>query len=326
MKDELETIYVNPLTDFGFNRVFAQEKNKDLLIHFLNTIIGQEKQITDIEYLPASQFGYLEKDRKAVFDIFCKNKDGERFIVEMQRVRQEHFVDRSLFYSAFPILKQAPKGKWNFELKAVYTVAILDFVLFNKEKDDKEYYIEKISLTRERTKKKYSDKLNLIFVELPKFTKKEKELSTDADYWLYSLKHAGQLDSRPAEIQGPIFKKLFETLQINQLTEEEMGTYEKSVLEYRDVRSALKYRFGEGVKEGAKKGVKEGFEKGFGKGIEKGDKQGFERGDRQGFERGANQNRIEIAKNCIKEGMSIEMVARVTGLSAEQLQNHAIIK
>ncbi|MDR3338886.1 MAG: Rpn family recombination-promoting nuclease/putative transposase, partial [Candidatus Symbiothrix sp.] len=233
MKDDFKSVYVNPLTDFGFNRVFAQEENKDLLIHFLNTILEQEKHITDIEYLPENQFGYLEKERKAVFDIFCKNKDGERFIVEMQRARQEYFVDRSLFYSAFPILKQAPKGKWNFQLKAVYTVAILDFVLFDEEKDDMEYYLEKISLTRERTKKKYSDKLNLIFVELPKFTKKETELRTDADYWLYSLKHAGQLNLQPAEIRGTIFDKLFETLQINLLTEGEMETYEKSVLEYR---------------------------------------------------------------------------------------------
>ena len=126
---ELEDFYVNPLTDFGFALVFAQDKNKDLLIHFLNAIIGGKEQITDIEYLPVTQFGDQEKERKAVFDIFCKNKKGEQFIVEMQRAEQKYFRDRSLFYSAFPILKQAYKGKWDFNLKAVYMIAILDFVL-----------------------------------------------------------------------------------------------------------------------------------------------------------------------------------------------------
>ena len=128
----LNTVYINPLTDFGFAFVFAQDKNKDLLIHFLNAIIDKKEPITDIEYLPVNQFGYLEKERKAVFDIFCKNKKGERFIVEMQRAEQKYFRDRSLFYSAFPILKQAPKGEWDFNLKAVYTIAILDFVLFDE--------------------------------------------------------------------------------------------------------------------------------------------------------------------------------------------------
>jgi len=193
----LDAVYVNPLTDFGFALVFAQDKNKDLLIHFLNAILGREEQITDIEFLPTNQFGYVERERKAVFDIFCKKEKGERFIVEMQRAEQKYFRDRSLFYSAYPILKQAPKGEWDFNLKAVYTIAILDFVLFNEDKDDKYHYLEQVFLTRNRTKTQFTDKLNLIFVELPKFRKKEKDLDTNADRWLYSLKHAKDLASQP---------------------------------------------------------------------------------------------------------------------------------
>jgi hypothetical protein len=74
-------VYVNPLTDFGFALIFAQDRNRDLLIHFLNAIIGEKEQITDIEYLPVNQFGYLEKDRKAVFDIFCKNEKYEPAVI-----------------------------------------------------------------------------------------------------------------------------------------------------------------------------------------------------------------------------------------------------
>ena len=92
-----KAVYINPLTDFGFHRVFGSENNKDLLIHFLNTIIDKEEVITDIEYLPDSQFGYLEQDRKAVFDIFCKNKQGERFIVEMQRENRNILLNEVCF-------------------------------------------------------------------------------------------------------------------------------------------------------------------------------------------------------------------------------------
>ena len=284
----LEDFYVNPLTDFGFALIFAQDKNKDLLIHFLNAIMGGKEQITDIEYLPVNQFGYAEKERKAVFDIFCKNKNGEQFIVEMQRVEQKHFRERSLFYSLFPILKQAPKGKWDFDLKAVYTIAILDFVLFDEEEDDMKHYLEQVHLVRERTKTKFTDKLNLVFVELPKFMKAKEDLKTDADRWFYSLKHAKNLKTRPDEIQGSVFDKLYEILQINQLTEEQMETYNKSILKYRDVRSAVEL-------------AKERYFKG-------------------GIEKGIEQNIKTTVIRCLKEGMSIELVSRVTGLTPEQIK------
>jgi predicted transposase/invertase (TIGR01784 family) len=198
----------------------------------------------------------------------------------MQRAEQKYFRDRSLFYSAFPILKQAPKGDWDFNLKAVYTIAILDFVLFNEDKDDRNHYLERVHLTRDRTKTKFSDKLNLIFVELPKFMKEEKDLKTDADRWLYSLKHARELTSQPAGIRGKIFDKLFETLKINQLTEEEMETYNKSILKYRDVRSAV------------------------------------ELAQERYFEKGIKTTAIK----CLEEGLPVELVCRVTGLTIEQIK------
>ncbi|MDR3340038.1 MAG: Rpn family recombination-promoting nuclease/putative transposase, partial [Candidatus Symbiothrix sp.] len=168
MNDIIEATYINPLTDFGFKLLFSEEKNKEFLIDFLNEIIEEEGCITDIEYQPTFQLGNAEQNRKAVFDIFCKNEKGEYFIVEMQKAKQPYFVDRSLFYSTCPVQNQAPQGAWNFQLKAVYTVALLDFVLF-EEAEDEDYCIEHIYLMRDRTKTRYSKKLNFIFVELPKF-------------------------------------------------------------------------------------------------------------------------------------------------------------
>jgi len=121
---EFRARYLNPLTDFGFHKIFGSESNKDLLIDFLNHVIHGEGLIKDIRYLPTEQWGYYEKDRKAVFDILCITENDEYFIVEMQKAKQEFFRDRSLFYASMPIQRQAPKGKWNFELKAVYLVAI----------------------------------------------------------------------------------------------------------------------------------------------------------------------------------------------------------
>ena len=103
--------YVNPYTDFGFKLLFGTPMNKDfkllfgtpmnkdLLIGFLNALLRDEAEITDVTYLNAEQLGRAERDRKAVFDVYCENVKGERFIVEMQKARQKFFKDRSVFYS-----------------------------------------------------------------------------------------------------------------------------------------------------------------------------------------------------------------------------------
>ncbi|GHT48939.1 hypothetical protein FACS189440_13680 [Bacteroidia bacterium] len=282
MNKNLTSTYINPLTDFGFKKLFATESNKALLIDFLNEIIKEEGCITDIKYQPTLQLGSTEADRKAIFDIFCKNENGEFFIVEMQKARQPYFVDRSLFYSTFPIQSQAPQGSWNFELKAVYTVALLDFKLF-EDIADEDYFIEKIYLARERTKARYSKKLNFIFVELPKFKKNIEELKTNADRWLYCFKHLGQLEGQPEELSGGVFETLFKEAEIKKLTHIEMEQYHKSVLEYSDVRDAVDYA--------------------------------MERGRNEGI----NLRNFEIAKNLLDLHLPINDIVKTTGLTPEQI-------
>jgi predicted transposase/invertase (TIGR01784 family) len=311
-------VYMNPLTDFGFKKIFFTELNKELLIHFLNEFI-QDERIVDIRYRPTEQLGEWERDRRATFDIFCTNTKGEYFIVEMQRARQEFFADRALFYSSFPIRNQAPKGKeWNYELKAVYFIAILDFTLFEEEGDEK-YVVERVHLLRERTKTKFSNKLNLIFVELPKFNKPAEELRTNADNWLFSLKNLERLNNRPPEVRGRIFKKLFEAAQIKMLTPNEMEEYKKSITDYYDVRSAIRYA----EKRASEKSWMEGMEKGIEKGIEKGRVEGMEKGRVEGrvegMEKGREESRQEIAQTCALLGMPVEEIAKITSLSVGQV-------
>jgi len=231
--------YLNPLTDFGFHKLFGEEPCKELLIDFLNGIIREEGLITDIQYLPPEQFGRTEVDRKAVFDIFCTNERGEYFIVEMQKAKQPYFRERSIFYASLPVQHQAPKGIWNFRLKAVYLVAVLDFVLFDETEEDRDSVIERVHLVRENTQTIFSKKLNFVFVELPKFKKAEAELETNTDKWLYVLKNLSELDDRPVSLQGKVFEKIFEIAEIQRLKREDMETYRKSILEYADVRSAV---------------------------------------------------------------------------------------
>ncbi len=125
--------YLNPFTDYGFKKLFGEPVNKNLLLDFLNELLREEQgEITDLTYLKNEHLGSSEVDRKAIFDLYCENERGEKFIVELQKTKQNFFKDRSLYYATFPIQEQAERGDWNYQLKAVYTVAILDFVFDQK--------------------------------------------------------------------------------------------------------------------------------------------------------------------------------------------------
>ncbi len=120
--------YINPHTDFGFKRLFGSEFNKELLISFLNAMFHGEQNVQDVTYLNSEQLGDRADARRAIFDVYCENDKGEKFIVEMQNVYQEFFKDRTIYYSTFPIREQAQRGgDWDFHLNPVYTIGLPNF-------------------------------------------------------------------------------------------------------------------------------------------------------------------------------------------------------
>ncbi|RZK43611.1 MAG: hypothetical protein EOO90_03370, partial [Pedobacter sp.] len=90
--------YIDPLTDFGFKRLFGSEPGKDIMIEFLNALFEGEQTIADIVYSATEYSGEGSKEKKVLFDLTCTGQDGEKFIIEMQRTDQEFFKDRCVFY------------------------------------------------------------------------------------------------------------------------------------------------------------------------------------------------------------------------------------
>ena len=122
--------YVNPYTDFAFKLLFGTDLNKEILIGFLNALFDGKQVIEDVTYLNTEHLGSKETDRRAVFDVYCENEKGEKILIEMQRGEQQFFKDRSIYYATYPIREQAIKGEiWDYELKAVYVIGILNFAL-----------------------------------------------------------------------------------------------------------------------------------------------------------------------------------------------------
>ena len=231
--------YINPFTNYGFKKLFGEEPNKDLLLDFLNELLKDEQGvIKDLTYLKTEHLGDSDIDRKAIFDLYCENEKGEKFIVELQKSKQNFFKDRTIYYSTFPIREQAKRADWDYELKAVYTIAILDFV-FDSDKNEPYKFRYDVKLTDTETNKVFYDKLTFIYLEMPKFNKSIDESNTRFEKWLFVLRNLNRLDRIPDKLKEQIFEKLFETAEIAKFTPDQIRSYEDSLKYYRDLKNSL---------------------------------------------------------------------------------------
>lgn len=254
-------IFVNPFTDFGFKRLFGEEPNKQLLISLLNTLLPVKHQIQDLQYSKNEYQGANALDRKAIFDLNCVSTTGERFIVELQKAKQNFFKDRSVYYATFPIQEQAVKGDWDFKLAAVYTVGILDFVFDEDAKSRNTEVVHYIQLKNQRNQVFY-DKLTFIYITLPQFKKSLNELQSIQDKWFYVFRHLSELDEIPPVLQEAVFLQLFEAAKVAKFSPSERQAYENSLKYYRDLKNVTDTARDEGREEGFEEGFEEGVEKG----------------------------------------------------------------
>ncbi len=259
--------YINPLTDFGFKRLFGTEPNKNLLIDFLNVILPAQHRVKDLTYRSNENLGNTPLDRKAVFDLYCESEKGEKFIVEMQKAKHNYFKDRSIYYASFPIQDQAEKGDWNYKLDPVYTIGILDFV-FDEDKDD-DTLLHIVEL-KDQDCQVFYEKLKFIYLELPKFKKTIDQLNDHFDKWLFLLKHLPDLEEPPLPLQENVFMQLFEVARITNFSQAEREAYENSLKYYRDMNGVIETAREEGKAQGIQEGKAQGIEEGKAQGVQEG--------------------------------------------------------
>ena len=273
--------YINPFTDFGFKKIFGEEENKDLLLDFIQTLLPEKRNIITINYLRTEKLGRAATERKAVFDLYCENDKGEKFIVELQRAEQEYFKERSIYYSTFAIQEQAKRGKWDFNWQGVYTIAIMDFAFTQAQHQNVKTRALLYDVENEVI---FSEKLQYIYLEMSKFNKTLSELNSHYDKWLFVLKNLHLLDAVPTELQEKAFQKVFNVAEIAKYKPQDRQQYEASLKHYRDIENSLELQYKEGKKEGMEK------------------------------------EKIEIAKNMIILGAENNFINKATGLTIEQIE------
>ena len=271
--------YINPYTDFGFKKIFGEEASKPQLIDFLNALLPEQNKIIGLTFKNTEQLGLTDLDRKAVYDIYCENDKGEKFIVELQKAKQNYFKERTIYYSTFPIREQAEKGEWNYNLKAVYCIGILDFTFDDYESEaERNGFLHVIKLKNQNGKVFY-DKLTYVYLEMPNFTKNENQLETRLDKWLYFIKHLEDFQNIPTIFKDEVFKQAFEKAELANFGQADLDQYENSLKVYRDLKGVIDTAFDEGK-------------------IERS---------------------IEIAKQAKSMGLSVTDIAKLTGLSEDEI-------
>lgn len=287
-----KTTYINPLTDFGFKRLFGQEENKKYLISFLNALLGEN--IENVTYTDKENTSEAPEDRGLIYDVRCTTADNRTFIVEMQNRYQDFFDDRALFYIMKDMVSQARKGKeWLYQLTPVYGIFMMNFD-WRDYRDAgplsgrNEHLCEQVALMNITTGKLFSEKVRMFFLKLPLMEKTPEECENIFDIWIYLLKNLENMDAMPTAFsKHRIFDELGESARIAALTKKEREDYDKSLKIYRDNYAIAQTERRLGKEEGRAEG----------------------RAEEQRY----------IALNLLRLGIDIDSVSKGTGLSVEEI-------
>ena len=276
--------YINPLTDYGFKKVFGE---KDIMIAFLTDLLAPKSPIEDIIFIDKDLAADSEETRGVIYDLRCRTANGSEFIVEMQNKGQLKFSDRILFYLSRSFSSQERKGNstWDYELNPVYGVFFMNFHM----KGLKPQAIRTIQLRVDETGEVFSEKLKAFTLELPDYKDKPTEYpKTQVEYWLYNLVNMETMTTTlPFQAQQPIFGKMGGISELVRMSEEERVKYNVSLDTYRTNLSVMKNERAEGIEEGIGIGIRQG--------------------------------KIATAKTMKADGMSVEVIQKYTGLTTVEI-------
>jgi len=252
--------YIDIFTDYGFKKIFGEEANKNFLIDFLNALLP-ETHIKDLTFKNTEQLPITPDERKAVYDIFCENEKGEKFIVELQKAKQNYFMERTIYYSTFPISAQAMRGDWDYNLKAVYCIGLLDFKFSDYTNNGEIGEVVHTHTLKDQHNRQVYKKLTYIYLEMPNFNKKEQELENRLDKWLYFIKNLENFQVIPEIFKNEVvFKEAIDKAELSKMSEADLAAYYAGLKAYRDNISIINTAKYEEKYEMAKKCLKKGMQ------------------------------------------------------------------
>ena len=298
--------YLNPRADLTFKRVFGE--HPDLVMSLLNALLplAANQEITDIEYLPSEMVPENPLRKNSIVDVRCKDKQGRQFLVEMQMIWSPEFRQRVLFNASKAYVRQINTGEEYELLQPVYSLNLVNEVF----EPELEGYYHHYQMIHVENTDKVIEGLQLIFVELPKFTPhtfSEKKMQV---LWLRYLTEINEKTREvPEELMAnPEVKKAVDALEVSAFTDAQLAGYEK----FWDIISVEKTLYNSAIRKGLAEGLEKGLEKGIAEGMEK------------GMEKGKAEGKVEechlIASNLKQQGIPFKTISQCTGLSIKEIE------
>ena len=282
--------YLDPKADLTFKKVFGE--HKELLISFLNALLPlpDDKEIVTLEYLSSEMVPVNPDKKDTIVDVRCKDRDGRQFIVEMQMYWTNAFKQRALLNTCKAFSLPADRGEKYSELKPVYTLSLVNDIAFPELPDD---FYHCYMMTHSKYREYTIDDIEMIFVELPKF---KSDTMLDKKMAVLWLRFLTEINEHTVEVDKELLMddnvakavSLVEESAYNDAELRAIDRYWDSVSRERTALSE-KYLLGEakGRAEGLAEGMKEGI--------------------------------IKTAKNMKAEGLPTSLIAKMTGLPEEEI-------
>ena len=294
---------LDPKNDWAFKQVFGQEKNKNILISFLNAVFKNiQDEIVDVTFLKVETDTEIITLRQSIVDVLCKTIDGRHFIVEMQRASDTGFIQRAVEYASRVYLNQRTiekkskndRGEYG-KMRPVIFLAIMEKTLF----PEKEAYLSHHQFRDIVTGEQDIKEMSFSFLELSKFHKHFEELKDDVDQWAYYFKKAKHISPEKLNkilSQGTIFGEAYKVLEKSAYSETQLLEYTRYELKEEEIETRVSDAKIEGEKIGIEKGRTEERAK-------------------------ADEEKREMALGMLSAGLSFEQVSKISGLSIEELKN-----
>ena len=263
--------FANLTRDVGFKIVFGTEgQSENLLMTLLNRLLGLK--IVSLKYLPTERLGLTEEESKSLFDVYCKDSNGRRFLIEMQMWTQPYFHKRAVYYSSLSVQDQARiekdrqkeyGRKWDYYFSPVYQVSFLNFpnTIVESKEDGPNPYISHYVYRSKDTGRELGDDTNIVFIDLHKFRKDFEECSDLCEKWLYSIRNMHLLKTSPAGIKGTELLELNTEAHYAAWSAEKRRRYEELIMNRHDYDVVLQHSYDMGVLNAAQKMLASGMSK-----------------------------------------------------------------
>lgn len=281
---------VNPKIDLVFKKLFGSEENNDILLSLINAVLPDNQQISEVKIKNPYNVSDYAEGKLSILDIKAEDAQGNLYDIEMQIKGTTFYGKRTLYYwakifgSQLDYIraeeKEKKKRKTYSELNKCIVISLMDFEFFD---DDKYHRCFMLKDRESNETHRDLDYLDLYFVELEKFENKYKTLKTTLDRWIKFLNNADlySKDTLPQELaEVASIKKASERLEVMYLNEKEREYYDAQQKYYLDETSRIQ----------------------------------------EAVEQAEFNKQIEMTKNAISEGFDNKIIAKLTGLTVEKIQ------